>query len=389
MSNKSITAKVLKSKLSGLVADKTILWLSDHNKYLVVIQPFDEILQRVYCGKPDLQIIEYCINDLGFDSVEANQVLSDIKNTLEIELTKEKTLGNKVDCQPVKVPVKLLFNHFYKINGLIFFIEYETADLEYLIHPKLAHLEILETVDYIHYFQIFNTDSRCWLVIDGGIIGNWTSEMEHYLSGKVSMEILQKITHTNESDWMAVFHAAGISYNNQGVLFLGDSGNGKSTLSAILMANGFEVLADDFLPVLSGTTELFSFPAAISIKKHAIDLLAAQFPELKLAKEYEFPALNKTVRYLSNPFAATENFKKVPCKALVFVKYEAGSKLKFNAMPKDIAFQKLIPDSWISPLEKNAKQFLDWFEKLPCWELTYADNKSMVETVKKIFNDEL
>jgi hypothetical protein len=153
------------------------------------------------------------------------------------------------------------------------------------------------------------------------------------------------------------------------------------------MANGFEVLADDFLPVLAGTSELCTFPAAISVKKHAVDLLSVQFPELKYAKEHEFPAFNKTVRYLSNPSATTGHAKKVPCKALVFVKYEAASKLEFRSLPKDIAFQKLIPDSWISPLEKNAKQFLDWFEKLPCWELTYSDNIEMVETVAKIFED--
>ena len=203
------------------------------------------------------------------------------------------------------------------------------------------------------------------------------------------MEILQKTTLTDENDWMAVFHAAGISNGKEGILFLGDSGNGKSTLSAILLASGFKVLADDFLPVESRNCKLCSFPAAISVKKNALNLLSSKFPELKETKEYQYPAFNKTVRYLSNSDSSSGNPKKVNCKALVFVEYKANSGLQLNHLQQDIAFQKLIPDSWISPLECNAKSFMNWFIDLPCWKLTYSDNEAMVTAVQKIFNDEL
>jgi hypothetical protein len=155
------------------------------------------------------------------------------------------------------------------------------------------------------------------------------------------------------------------------------------------LANGFNILADDFLPVLNETTQLCSFPSAISVKKQAIDLLASQFPELMDTKEYEFPAFDKTVRYLSNPYAACGEHKKVKCKAIVFVKYEPDSNIDVRRLPKDEAFQKLVPDSWISSEEKNAKQFLKWFKKLPCWQMKYSNNIAMVETVRKIFKDEL
>jgi hypothetical protein len=58
-------------------------------------------------------------------------------------------------------------------------------------------------------------------------------------------------------------------------------------------------------------------------------------------------------------------------------------------LPKSVAFQKLVPDSWISSEEKNARQFMNWFANLHCWQITYSNNASMIETVKRIFEDRL
>lgn len=375
--------------LSKTVADKKVVWLPDINKYIVVSTPVDLIVEHLYQGKSYRSILEYCINKLGLLPGEAGQTIRQVKNNLK-ELQKNENVQKNENPSYLKIDTTTFnCNRYYQINDLVFFIEYETAEIEYLIHPKFAHLEVPQAPEFTDHFQLFNTGSKIALVVNGKLIGSWSSEMEHFMTGKVSMEILQKIYNKNEDEWMAVFHAAGISNGKESILFLGDSGNGKSTLSAILMASGFDVLADDFLPVESATSQLCSFPAAISVKKSAIDLLAKQFPELNDTKEYSYPALNKTVRYLSNPDSAQGKPKKVPCKALVFVKYEANSGLQFSSLSKDIALQKLIPDSWISPLETNARCFLDWFDRLPCYQLSYSDNEAMVETVKNIFQDEV
>jgi hypothetical protein len=58
-------------------------------------------------------------------------------------------------------------------------------------------------------------------------------------------------------------------------------------------------------------------------------------------------------------------------------------------LPRDVAFQQLVPDSWISPIPENASLFLDWFLELPCYQLTYSDNVNMVETIEKLFQDDI
>ena len=74
---------------------------------------------------------------------------------------------------------------------------------------------------------------------------------------------------------------------------------------------------------------------------------------------------------------------------MVFIKYNPKVELDIKPISKVDAFQQLVPDSWISPIEKNATVFLDWFLELPCYQLTYSVNSKMIETVAKIFNDEL
>jgi hypothetical protein len=249
-------------------------------------------------------------------------------------------------------------------------------------------LEIQKASDFTNHFKLFKVETEIILIVNEKIIGRWDKGMEHFMTGKVSMEILRKIYKNEESDWMAVFHASAISNGKESILFLGDSGNGKSTIAAILMSNGFYLLADDFVPVDAATGNVYNFPAALSVKKKAFDLLIPDYPQLGSAKEFYYQGLGKTVRYLpALPLPEDHNFC-YPCKALIFVKYKEEAGLLFESIPKDVAIQQLIPDSWISPLPENALSFLNWFQKTPCFNLTYSDNGMMVNAIKRLFHDD-
>jgi len=157
-------------------------------------------------------------------------------------------------------------------------------------------------------------------------------------------------------------------------------------LSAILMANGLEVLADDFLPVESSTGLVCNFPAAISVKSKAYDLLIPTFPQLKQAREINNSAAGKTFRHL--PPTNSKQLR-VPCKALIFVKYEKDADFRLEEMSGEEAFKHLVPDSWISPTSKNANRFVNWFTSRPYYRMTYSNNEQMIKTIRKMLNDEL
>jgi len=284
---------------------------------------------------------------------------------------------------------KFFSQKFYLLNGLKYQADFETEELEYLIHPKFAHLETNLNKPADHLFQVFGNEENYILKVNGTIIGEWPPEDAHFFTGKFSMELVNRLYGKTELEWVAVFHASAIRSANQCIMFLGESGSGKSTVAARLMASGFHLLADDFVPVDAATGEVKFFPAAVSVKKNALDHLIPIYPQLASATEFYFPGMNKTVRYLPPLIQSENNTSGYPCKALVFIKFEKDSGLKLEQLPKDEAFQKLVPDSWISPVPENASRFLDWFLKIPCYQLTYSSNKMMVKTVKKLFSKDL
>ena len=257
----------------------------------------------------------------------------------------------------------------------------------FLVHPKFSHLEIKETKKIAHYYSVNTHKDHIIFSIDGKLIDNWHIKDVHYFQGKFSMKLVEHLHQKKEDEWMGVFHASAVSNDKESMLFLGDSGNGKSTSLALLQANDFTCLADDFVPIDVKNKEVYSFPSAISIKKKSLDTLLPIYPELKSSAEYHFKRLNKIVRYLipNN----TDYSNRLACKALVFIKYEKDSGLNIKEISKIDAFEQLVPDSWLSPIAYNVQVFLDWFSKLPCYQLTYSDNKKMIETVHRIFNDDL
>ena len=370
--------------------DKKIVWLQPSNSYLLLeisaYTVFKGIMNRI-----DHHVIgEELSVSYDLPPAEALRYVEEIAVMIEKlsgQTTDVSGMASAFDHPYIAGPIHSL--RHYKINGQRYAVEYATEHLENLVHPKFAYLECNAGREADHTFQLFQKDGQSVLRVNGEIIGHWLPDLEHYLSGKISMELVNRTYHKNEADWMGVFHASAISSQNKCLMFAGDSGSGKSTICAILMAAGFNLVADDFIPVDGLSGRVYPFPAALSVKKSALAPLMKLFPGLAEADEFSYPAMEKTVRYLP-PELQPENFQVgYPCKALVFVSYKEHSGMTLETLSKEISFQKLIPDSWISPLEANAERFLDWFLDLPCYQLTYSNSEEMVIAIQKLFNDDL
>jgi hypothetical protein len=367
---------------------ETILWLAGVNKYILAEELAGKVIQRIGEKEDIRSIIRFCADEFDTSLEHAEELVVEIQRHLneylQLEILPEKQWEGNCSVQSKRSVIAS--KKYYIINGITFFVEYETEEIAQLIHPKFEYLEVFMVEKPDHHFQVFNSGNKCSLCVDGLPAGSWDLEESHYLSGKFSMQILQKIYHQEENDWMAVFHAAGITNGKNCLMFLGDSGNGKSTLSVILMANGLEVLADDFLPVESTTGLVCHFPSALSVKNSAYELLFPKYPGLKNAAEYHNTALGKTFRYIPS---SNNKLPKVSCIGLVFVKYKENTGFQIEKMTGEEAFQYLVPDSWISPTRENANRFVNWFTSLPYYRMTYSDNEKMVQTVKQMLNNDL
>ena len=379
----------MKKKTSLLhkeVGEKTIVWFGPRNEYLILEHTTADILKEINKGTAINQIAETLSKKLSIPAKES----VDFVLELERKFYKEEKIERLeiVDSyKNTKRPENFEFIKFYKINDIVFKISFLSEKELSFIHPKFAHLSIDEVTDFKNNFEVFIKHNYIFLYVNNILIGSWDNANIHFFQGKFSMELIQKIHQKEEDKWLGVFHASAVSNGKKSILFLGDSGNGKSTSLALLQANGFTCLADDFVPINADNEEVYSFPAAISIKKNSLETLLPLYPELKNSAEYNFKRLNKIVRYLKPN--NTNFLSHLPCKDLVFIKYEKNSALKFDKIAKINAFMQLVPDSWLSPIKENAQIFLDWFDSLNCYQITYSDNNEMIASVAKIFNDEL
>ena len=374
-----------KTILYKTIEDKTITWFEKNNEYVVLENTTADILKRLAKGIK----IEEIANTLSKKLAVPLDKTIDFILDLEIKFFKNDAKKTEIinDYRDIKKPKKFEFIKFYNINNTIFKVSFLSEKELSFIHPKFAHLVTEQTINFDYEFDVFINNKYIFLYVDEQLINGWNRNDIHFFQGKFSMEFIQKIHKKEEKNWLGIFHASAISNGKKSMLFLGDSGNGKSTSLALLQANGFTCLADDFVPVDSKKQEVYSFPAAISIKKNSLETLLPIYPELETSAEYNFKRLNKIVRFLKPN--NSDFFAHLPCKDLVFIKYSKTAELTCTKISKIDAFQQLIPDSWLSPIKENAQIFLDWFENLNCYQLTYSNNEKMIKTVKKLFSDEL
>lgn len=369
----------------SVVEDKTIVWLNHTNKYVVLENTTADILKRLSKGISVKDIATALSKKLSLPLDKTIDFVLDLEQKM---FNSNESLESKLinDYRDTKIPETFDFVYYYKINNVVFKISYASETELSLVHPKFAHL-LVDKTNFNYEFDVFVDNNFIFLFVDKNFIGAWSNKEIHFFQGKFSMELIQKIHQKEENEWMGVFHASAVSNQKKAVLFLGDSGNGKSTSLALLQANGFTCLADDFVPMDIEKKEIYSFPASISIKKSSLPTLLSIYPELKTSAEYDFKRLNKIVRYLKPN--NTNFFSHLPCNDLVFIKYVKDSEIVCKEISKIDAFQQLVPDSWLSPIKENAQLFLNWFSSLSCYQITYSNNDEMIKTVSKIFNDEL
>lgn len=364
------------------IESKTIAWFQSINEYVIFEKETAAIIKLLQEGIPAKEIAVSLASTMEAPLEDIQNLIKKLSDEFLNPQEKDSIPKENLLITPNK-PAQFEISETYVINDVVCKVSFLSKKERELVHPKFEHLSVSDSINYHHLFEVFIKKNKVILFVDDTFIGAWFPKDVHYFQGKFSMELIQKIHQKEEAKWLGVFHASAVSDGKTSILFLGDSGNGKSTSLALLQANGFNCLADDFVPIAAENSEVYSFPAAISVKKNSIPILLPLYPKLAETTEYHLTRLNKIVRYL--PPNNSDYKAHLPCKKLVFIKYNPTSDLQVNPISKLDAFEQLIPDSWLSPLPKNAAIFLDWFAKMDCYQIIYSDNDRMIATVRELF----
>jgi len=366
------------------LGEKEVIWISKLNRYIIAEKWSANIIKQLNDSEKVEAIASRVALDDELDENEALELVKAIRDIWLENISVAKPTLSEFEKE-VEFDNRIYSKKKYAVNGLIFEVDYQTANAEWFNHPKFSHLETDLNAKPDHLFRVGDSNGNLSIWVDGKHEGSWKQEDNHFLSGRFSMKLIEKIYGKEEKEWMGVFHAAGISNGKHCLLFFGESGNGKSTLSALSMASGLDVLSDDFLPVESKSGLVYRFPAALSIKKNAYDLVKKLYPQLMEAHEYENPAFGKTYRYLP---PSDLSLSSVPCKAIIEVKYDSETTFKLEEIPPEEALTKMIPDSWINDSANHARNFINWFVQKKHFMLRYSDNAKMIAAVKQLLKDE-
>ena len=353
----------------------SIVWLKGTNKYIVLDS---NILDLIYKKSilSSKEFLAQLIKSLNVSYSVAKKIDKDISQLL-LE-TKKVELKQEIKYPEIIKSCQLI--QYYLFNDIIIKVCFDSEETKALIHPKYSHLVIDHLNIYDVEYKIFNNDNKLVILKNGQIVGAWGNTELHEFQGKFSMELICSFYNKTEHDWMGVFHASTISKDNRSIMFTGDSGNGKSTLVSVLMVNGFNVIADDFTPILRQDFKTYCFPSAISIKEKSYSLMEQLHPGLINSKQYYISELKGAVKYL--PPISQEN--SANCSSVVWVKYSEGSENTMNKVSIQDALKKFLPDAWISNKEANAKAFLKWINKTEFYELNYSSNQKAIKLVSSL-----
>ena len=364
------------------VGDNSLLWFEKSNRYIIVENNLLGLIQY-FLNSTTKKDFEQSLAELEFDSATIENLYKEIGVFLD---------DCNVDRPEQVIPeVEFTDSHrqspvYYQIDKTLIEVHYESEDIKSFIHPQLAHLSIQKkTREPDRVFDIYMENDAMCLFQNEAIIGSYPLKEYHLLQGKFAMLLLSAITNTDEMDWLGTFHASTVEKNGKAVMVIGDSGTGKSTFTALLLANNYHVIADDITPILAKDKKIYKYPGGISIKSGAFELLESVVPNFKTLPLVYINPYKGHVKYV--PSDVYEDFLKgYPCKTMVCINYQKDQPTSLETMSINEALKIIIPESWLAPQPERAKQFLSWIKDVSFYKLTYSNHEEAILKFSELFD---
>jgi len=358
-----------------------VLWFETSNQYIVVSEMIKELLEVFLLFPSKSEFIEVLVEQhIAFTQAtafynEMNRLLEDADTTAELPSTLSPTMAI---TSPKMVRQYHFGTHSISVN-------YGSSHIENLIHPQWAHAAVAAFNNSSTTFDLFQEGAQLFLFKNNLYIGTYKETDYHLLQGQFSFQLINALYDKAESDWIATFHASTVCNDEEAIMIIGASGNGKSTLSSVLMAAGIDVLADDFTPLLAQNKEVYRFPSGISVKEGAFKMLERLYPDFQHYPLHKSTSKDVIIKYIPPIKTLQVGITHVPCKKIVYVKYDPNAASSLKQISTEKILETLIPESWLSPLASNAELFLEWLQELKGYELIYSDNTMAVSKFRELF----
>lgn len=360
-----------------MFGDYWILWYSISNSYSVINSDFELLLDSYLASNTQLEFSNSISNQISVsDSLKISETIHNYLKDCNHPCSPPNKNSDVLDTSHRNISKQYLFNSKH------IQIYYSSELILKTVHPAIAHFSRATANEPDVTFDIYLNDDHLYLFKNGELITRVPKRDYHHLQGKFIMQLLCSLHDKKEEDWIGTLHGSTITDGNTSILFVGKSGKGKSTLSALLATNGFELLADDVSQLLSEDQHIYYNPSSISIKQGAFNLLQPLVDNFEDLPIIEFNKIKGQLKYMPCPKPKQNHY---PCRAIVLVNYTHESKTIIESVSIKQVLETIIEDSWLSPNPKHAQQFLDWLETVKLYQVTYSDTNSVSSEISALF----
>jgi len=372
------------------IGEKRVAWFGNCNQWMQFEEPAWFVYRLWVKGLVMEEIITKCCKKYGSDDAESRLFVHEIIQKLAGLKSPAQFFG---DAYLVDLPESVFLKSPYVVRNYTILnhtltFAFESSMLEYSIHPLLAHLETNESGKGEVYFELFKHRGKFAIRVTRDQAKTWLFDFPELQKGRVFIEILNTIYRKVETDWMTIVHGSAITDGRSTILFTAPCGGGKSTIAALLQAQGFQVVSDDMVPIDAKTGKIYPFPTPISVKEGAVVTLLPLYPDLENSQLFEYPAQSKQVRYLTFDHAPQKKGMINRAKALIFIRFDPTIDFQIETVSKLDAIKRFNNEAWVSSTPENARRYINWFIKLPVYQLTYSNNEKAVEAINQIFKGE-
>jgi len=185
------------------------------------------------------------------------------------------------------------------------------------------------------------------------------------------------------------FHAASLTFQQEGYLFIGNSGTGKTSLSIALMQQGWQLLSDEFGILNPISFQIYPFPRNILIKPyHPISQMEkANYLSIRLKTDHQ----TNPIYYFPPSYFGQIRTTPVPLKKIFFLHPVASESYQIKATGQRETIENLLRSISNSKVIKvNFEQFItNFLERVKVYELFLPNPFNMSPKVLKKLSSQL
>lgn len=413
MAGKRIFGPEITTRVIKRIGDSHVVWFPESNRWIEFREPAWYIYKKYQAGKGSQNIISELKKRYELPESEARRFYTEITEGINHAMQGgfDPMPGLNDGSAFAEYKFSPCNTHHYLFNNKRFTIIYGSPLLENYIHRPLMHIETITETRDSQVFELFeipgskkgnDPDKRYALRQEGKKV--YTFAYPGHLKHKLYIEITSHLYDISTENWMSFIHASAITNGDEAILLSSASGNGKSTMAALLLAgdsgihqegqhgdsleipaNEIYLLSDDFVPVDAEKGKAWPFPAALSAKKGAFAVINNYYdPATDVDAAYRGKK-DRNIRYLRPRYPVGKPFHPVNVNKIIFIRYNISAGFQIEKIPVTKALAMFHEEAWVSHNPGHAQKFIDWFTRLECYRLEYSDNKKAKESIRKLF----